>query len=171
MPNNWDDHKWALRYARRFAERNMTAWVRIVRMKQPAFDDANGVVTPVVSDSINGLGEVYYGPARVYTVSGPVTYSLGDEQQYYSSSYISIPVAIEDAVPAPQVDDVIEVVQHDDPLMAGRMFRVMDVEAGGQWIAARRMQVTGIQRARNWSVPDKAAAVEDGSATPDEWRI
>lgn len=149
----------AERYARRFAESNMIATVRVTRMGEPVLDPATGALdaSPQVL--------VYEGKARVYAVSGPMTYSLGEEPQYFSGSYVSIPLFRAVGESDPQVDDVVEVLADPDPLVVGRMFRVVDVESGGQFPSARRMQVTGVQRSRNWK---PGVAPRD---IPEEWRV
>jgi hypothetical protein len=144
------------RYARRFAESNMTASVRVTRMDSPNFDDIDGLLTAITGDL------VYEGPGRVYGVAGPVQMALGEEPQYFSSTYVSIPLASDQ----PRVDDVVEVLEHSDASMVGRKFRVQDVEAGGQFPATRRMQVMGVQRSKQWT--DHPSVPRD---IPDEWRV
>ena len=68
----------------------------------------------------------------------------------FSSSYVSLPLTVDDEATDVQVDDIVLVLEHPDPAVVGRAFRVMDVDAGGQFPAARRLQVTGVQRSRNW---------------------
>lgn len=133
--------------ARRFAERNMVARVRITRLGAPVLDPVTGVLDAAAPEL------VYEGIGRVSLVSGPVTMSLGDEPQYFSGSSVSIPVEVDGVHAVPRVDDVVEVLEHPDSLVVGLSFRVMDVETGGHMIAARRMQVTGAQRAKTWRVP------------------
>lgn len=147
------------RYARRYAEANMTATVKITRMDEPSFD-MQGELSAVE------LFVLYEGKARVYGVSGPMTMNLGEEPQYFSSTYISIPLSAN----TPRVDDVIEVLAHRDWTMVGRKFRVMDVEAGGQYPAVRRMQVTGIQRSKQWGTPGEPKHPAEFDI-PEEWRV
>jgi len=147
------------RYARRYAEANMTAAVTITRMAEPSLDDLTGGLTATEQFVL------YSGKARVYGVSGPMTMSLGEEPQYFSSTYVSIPLA----APMPHVDDMIEVTAHHDWTLVGRTFRVMDVESGGQYPAVRRMQVTGVQNSKQWV---QASTARHPAATiPKEWRI
>ena len=150
-----------IRYARRYVEANMTAKVTITRMAEPYFD-ADGKL------QATEMYVIYEGKARVYGVSGPVTMNLGEEPQYFSSTYVSIPI---DST-QPRVDDVIEVTSHHDWTMVGRTFRVMDVEAGGQYPSVRRMQVTGIQRSKQWGSP---ASPKHPTSTdfdiPEEWKV
>lgn len=131
----------AVQRARAFAEANMQATVRIERPTEPVFNRDTGDLG-MAPDAI-----VYIGKARVYSVTGPATYALGDEPQYYSSSFVSIPQGMAE----PRIDDVVEVLAHPDPSLVGRFFRVQDVEAGGQMPAVKRMQVVGIQPSRGWT--------------------
>lgn len=150
------------RYARRYAEANMTAKVRVTRMTDASLSDDTGDLTAQEQYI------VYEGKARVYAVSGPMTMNLGEEPQYFSSTYVSIP--LEAALP--HVDDVVEVLNHGDWTMRGRRFRVMDVEGGGQYPAVRRMQCTGIQNSKQWYVgePSQHPSAEE-LTIPKEWRI
>lgn len=145
--------------ARVYAERNMTATVVITRPAAPGFRFDTGLL------DAESMGDVYDGKARVYTVSGPVTMGIGDEPTYYSSTFVSVPleelIPGADIPPSPRVDDIVRVTAHLDPLMLGRFFRVVDVEAGSQFPACRRMQCVGIQDSKQWG---------DGSI-PAEWII
>lgn len=153
------DDNAVIRYARRYAEANMTATVEIVRMSEPYLDINTGNLTAMEQFTI------YRGKARVYGVSGPVTMNMGEEPQYFSSTYVSIPL---DAT-MPRVDDVIEVLTHHDWTVVGRTFRVMDVESGGQYPAVRRMQVTGVQNSKQWyGGPPNEHPVTN---IPKEWQI
>lgn len=149
-------------YARRFAESNMTAQVEITRPGPAAFEPSSGELEAQPGPVI------YEGKARVYAVSGPVTMDLGDDPQYFSSSMVSVPLVDDFGVNVlPEVNDLVRVLEHPDPLMLGRLFRVMDVEAGGQFAVLRRMQVMGIQRGRTW-VPDTQA---EDAVIPAEWMV
>lgn len=127
--------------AQAYAEANMTARVRVTRPAAPVFDQATGELG-MAADVV-----LWDGPARIAAVQGPATYALGDEPQYFSSTFISIPLAADD----PRVDDTVEVLEHLDPTLVGRFFRVQDVESGGQMPVSHRMQVTGIQPSKQWS--------------------
>jgi hypothetical protein len=149
--------------ARVYAERNMNASVRIWRPDSPDFMPSDG---KLYADE---MFQVYEGKARVYTVSGPLTMGVGDEPTYYSSTMVSIPLALTDPYSSPEleipqsprVDDVVQVTSHPDPLMMDRYFRVVDVEAGSQFPVTRRMQCVGIQASKQWGKPD----------IPTEWII
>ena len=158
------------RYARGYAERNMLSLVRITRPTQvPTLDPATGLATAGAD-----LASVYEGKARVYGVSGPQTMNLGEEVQYFQSTYVSIPVYVDGEATAPRVDDLVEVLEHSDPLMVGKRFRVMDVEIGGAVPSVRRMQVSGVQRFRSWTadaVPGESAETPASGVIPPEWLV
>jgi len=149
--------------ARVYAERNMDSMVRIWRPDTPDFRAFDGKLRA------DEMFQVYEGKARVYNVQGPLTMGIGDEPTYYSSTFVSIPLAIIDpysspvheVAESPRVDDIVQIEKHRDPLMVDRYFRVMDVEAGSQFPAVRRMQCTGIQASKQWGTPD----------IPTEWII
>jgi Family of unknown function (DUF6093) len=123
-----------------YCEGNMIGSIKIFRKQAPVFDPVTGKLT-AQTDTL-----IYQGKARIATVSGPLTYQLGDEPQYFSAATVSIP---EDFTPIPQVDDVIEVVAHPAPGLVGRSYRVTDVQGGGQIHSARVMSVTGVQPGKN----------------------
>lgn len=143
------NHALVERFVRSYAESNMRATVRVLRPQPAVFDPVTGALVAV------SAGEVYSGPARIYTVAGPMTYAVGDEPQHYSSTYVSIPVRAADGTmfaEIPQVEDIVEVLASPgDPEMVGRFFQVQDVESAGQWTVVRRMQVVGIQSSPQWS--------------------
>ena len=132
----------ALDAAQRYAESNMTATVRVSRLADPTLDTNTGIL------SADPAGDtVYEGAGRVWTVAGPLTMGIGDELSTFSSTFVSIPMSAD----LPHVDDLVEITAHSDPTMVGRAYRVMDVEAGSQIPAARKMQVQGIQSSPEWS--------------------
>ncbi len=128
--------------AQAYAEGNMIATVRLTRPAKPVFDRRTGGLAAMGAE-----GVIYSGPGRVYGVQGPVQYAVGDEPTYFSSTFVSIPIT----AGKPRVDDVVEVLDHPDPNIVGRSFRVQDVEAGGQIPVVHRMQVVGIQASRQWT--------------------
>lgn len=144
------DHTLVEQYVRTYARGNMRNTVRIDRSADPVFDQATGTLQ--APDPVS----IYDGPARIYSVTGPVQYSVGDEPQFYSSTNVSIPM-LDDAgvaVTAPHVNDTVTVLAAPgNPGMIGRTFQVQDVESGGQWSAVHRMSVVGIQNSPNWSAP------------------
>jgi len=133
-------------YAQRYSEMNMTAMVRIDRPDVASLNATTGDVTAQV------LKTIYEGKARVSAVTGPVQYSLGEEPQYFSSGTVFVPLTNEDGTPTtPQVNDIVVVTAHLDVLMVNRAFRVMNVQASGQFVAARELSVTGVQRWEAWT--------------------
>lgn len=147
IPVNSDFIMWT---ARTYAEGNMLSKVRIARMDDPQQDPGNiSVIHPVVARLL------YEGKARVYTVSGPSGDMSMDEPQAFSSSNISVPLKdVDGNTVITQVDDLIEVVEHFDDLVVGRVFRVVDVDAGGQWPVVRRHMVSGAARFAGWTWVD-----------------
>lgn len=137
--------------------------VLVWRPKEPILRDFDGKLDSQVDFT------VYEGKARVWSVQGPLTMGIGDEPTYYSQTFCSIPLTTESGgdfpvMPQPQsprVDDIVQVERHRDPLMVGRYFRVVDVEAGGSLPVARKMQLVGIQASKQWGTPD----------IPTEWII
>lgn len=129
-------------YAQAYAEGNMIATVKVTRPSTPVFDRTTGGLASMGAETV-----VHEGEARIYSVSGPQQYAMGDEPQYFSNTFVSIPIT----ATKPRIDDVVEVLTHPDPNLVGRSFRVQDVEAGGQLPVVHRMQVTGIQSSRVWN--------------------
>jgi len=139
-----------LAIARRYANSNMTASITLSRPQGLEVDD-EGHVVRVVPASL-----VYRGAARVYTASGPQASESAEESESFSTSYISTPLVDDYGKDVlSQVNDLIEVNEHYDPLMRGRVFRVMDVDAGGQWPVVRRHMVVGAQRFAGWTWLDE----------------
>jgi hypothetical protein len=117
---------------------------------------------------------VYTGPARLGNAQGPVTYSLGEEVQFFSSGSCTIPIGDPGtAEDVPQVNDLVHIDAGDDPGLVGRNFRVVDVEAVGMLPGGRRLQIVGVQRAPNWV--DSAVRHPGVGLVPDEvppqWQI
>lgn len=157
-------------YARGYAERNMSSVVSITRPAASTFNSTTGNQTAVTQ------ALVYRGKARVYSSSGPSTYNLGEENQYYQSLNVSVPLYVDGFPVNPQVDDIVEIVSHTDPLAVGKLYRVMDVELAGPIAASRRMQVTGIQKYRGWvasTPPSESENAPDSPVgeIPPEWRV
>lgn len=133
------------RLARKYTEANMTATVRIARMDEPTEGtDADW------SNTATQLRITYQGRARLWSVSGGSEQDYGDESTAFSSTFISVPLTVDDEPVDVMVDDLVIMVSHLDPAVVARTFRVMDVDAGGQFPAARRLQVTSVQRSREW---------------------
>lgn len=145
--------------ARRYAEAFMTAQVKIWTPVDPV------LATDASASSVDAIGVARYeGKARVASASGPVTYNVGDEPVYYSTAMGFIPIAGSDGVVyVVRVNDMLKVVTHHDPLMVGMVFRVTDVETGGEFIASRRLSLLGVQRQKTFTSPD-------APVVPPEWR-
>lgn len=146
-------NKYARMLAQVHAKGNMIAKIELKRG-----GDAAPVWNPVTNQVESPEGEVIWGPdpadptkgiARIYAVTGPVTMGLGDEPQYFQSTYISIPLE----APLPEIDDVVEVIEHPDIKLVGRFYRVVDVERGGQIPVVHKMQVVGVEPSRSWRPP------------------
>jgi hypothetical protein len=113
-------------YTKRYAEMVQEAQVEITR----------GVV--------GGTTQVYAGQGRVHVMSGAMQMGFGDEPQYMTTGTISIPVHSTDGGDVdPQVNDMVLVVWHRESGMIGRSYRVMHVDAGGQFNDVVSMRVVG----------------------------
>jgi len=135
--------KLAMKLAQSHLEGAMTYKVRIARggAGTPGWDPVANRVTNPDDD------EVYVGPARIRSVTGPVTMALGDEPQYFQSTFASIPLSAR----VPQTDDLLTVLDGPDPKLVGRSYRVVDVERGGMLPVAHVMQLVGIEPGHTWS--------------------
>lgn len=144
----------AIQLATPVIEGNMTSTIRLTRTdaEDLAWDPvANQVIAPAGDviwepDPDPGPDDLPTGIATIKTVSGPVTMALGDESQYFSSTFISIPMRAR----TPEVNDIAEVLTCPDAKLVGRFYRVVDVELGGQLPVVHRMQVVGIQPGPTW---------------------
>lgn len=138
----------AVQVARRYAEANMTARVRVTR-KDALLQTSSGDV------EATDLGIVYEGPGRVYDVSGPLTMSYGEAPSYHSTTYCSIPMEAEgDEIT--RINDMVEILDHIDQAVRGRIFRVTHVDSGGQLPVVRRLTLSGVDihiRAADPSIP------------------
>lgn len=125
--------------AQAYAEGNMDVGVKITRVTARVFNRDTGQMSDGAPIT------VYEGLGRMYTDSGGQTYNLGEEQQFYSSSYVSIPVS----APRPQINDDVQITSHRDPELVGRHYRITGVDAGGLMPAAHRCAITGAEPAPN----------------------
>lgn len=124
----------------------MTARVRVTRkdaLVQASSGDAESV------DS----GTVYTGAARVYEVSGPLTMAYGEAPSYHSTTYCSIPMEAEGDEIA-RINDMVEILDHIDQAVRGRVFRITHVDSGGQLPVVRRLTLSGVDRHVRPSDPD-----------------
>lgn len=135
--------------ARRYAVKNMIDRVKVVRQTEPMLN-TDGTI-----DVEQGT-LVYEGPGRVYSVAGPMAMGIGDEPTVFSTTYVSVPLEWADAAVDVHIDDIVEVLEHSDPMTSGRFFAVMDVQQGGTLPIVRRLQVQGIQPSHQWDhIPDE----------------
>lgn len=129
-------------YVRRAAEAQFQCSVRIFETTVPTLDTVTGLYS-----SVEGT-DVYDGPARIWSVEGAGTVTVGEGDIALQSTYCSIPW---DATPVPEVDNQVLVTDcADDPELVGRSFRIMSVDGGGQTRATRRMQITALTENRSW---------------------
>jgi hypothetical protein len=128
-------------YAERYTRSNQTVTVRIDR----------GIVPDLTT--------IYTGRGRVHRMVGSVQMGFGDEPQYMVSGIISVPILDADDEPVkPHVNDHVTVLTHHDPAMVGRTFRVMHVDAGGQFNGVVAMSVLG-------SEPSPTTVADDSEVT------
>ncbi len=117
---------------------------------------------------------VYEGKARLANAQGPVTYTLGEEVQFFSSGMCTIPIEDPVGTPTtPQINDLVQILGGDDPLLVGRFFRIVDVEVVGILAGARRLQIVGVQRYPGWvdSAVRHPAAGDVPDQIPPDWVI
>ena len=130
-------------HVRAYTESNMDGQVVIRRGGRGALDPATGVVSGMV-----GATDVYAGKARLHLVSGQGSISVGPGEFDQRAVTVSIPWA----AALPQQDDVIEVVDGGaDQTMNGVALRVIEVEGGGLFGDARRMQCVAWGKSEYWT--------------------
>ena len=150
-------------------EANMTSLVLITRsagVAGVALDGTGQIETPVADT-------VYEGVARLANAAGSVTYTVGEEVQFYSSGSATIPIDVHGEPVLVQVNDILHVQGCDDPGMVGRRFRVVDVEAVGLLPGGRRLQLVGIQFYGGW-LDDTVRVPSSGQVpneVPTEWSV
>jgi hypothetical protein len=158
---------------KRRVEAEMVSLVQITRgMAASLGPDGELVPDPAVA-------LVYSGICHLGTAAGPVTYTIGDEVQFFSSGTATIPLEWDPlgdgtlVTTLPQVDDLLQVTAHDDYGYVGREFRVVDVENLGTLAAYRRLQIVGIARSPGWI--DAAVRHPSAGPVPDqippEWKL
>jgi hypothetical protein len=121
-----------------FSEATMRSTVRITR------SNLSGTLnydTGLVDDP---SVVIYEGKARISQVRGGSPMLLGDEQEFFSTVSVAIPLS------APQViiDDTVEILSGPDPHVVNRMFRVTDTEGGGDLPADQVFNALGVARSR-----------------------
>lgn len=192
--------RWSLEQARRtaraYAEGNMASIVQIWRFPDIASAPINsdGSIDAAIvfaAGTDTGLGDGVFddlafgdpgleppvlvyaeGPARLSNGTGPVTYTIGEQVDFFTSAGASIPIEVNGVPTDPQVNDLMKVVASNDPRMAGRWFRIVDVEVTGTLAAVRRMQLVGIQRSPTWDdITTPSRSTSTGTDIPPEWRV
>lgn len=93
------------------------------------------------------LRQLYEGKARIASVPGGGQGESGEELVFTSTGRVSVPVCVTDV----QVDDLVEVVSHRDPMVVGRTWRVVGVGVGGSLQAVRSLTVSVVKRHSNWT--------------------
>ena len=131
-------YRTALRISKRYATRNLKHDILVVRPKGLVVDLEGRV-------SADEETEIYGGAGRLWSVASGGTVDDG-QLVYLSSSYISLPWG----VVVTQVDDLMQVRDHEDPSLIGRWFRVLNVEAGGILPVTRRHTVLSVQHSRSF---------------------
>lgn len=141
----------AKQMVRNYAENNMDALVVILRGGRGQLNPKTGVVSGMAgarsiydSDAGNGSG----GKARIHTVSGQGSISLGPGQVDTRSATISVPWS----ATIPQRDDVVLVISGgSDTTLNGNAFRVVEVSGGGAFGDARRMSCVAWGKSEYWT--------------------
>ena len=159
---------------RQSVEGNMTSRVRVTRGDAAVLSGTGELIYDAAAPTL------YEGIAHLSTAAGPVTYTIGDEVQFFSSGNATIPLdwcpdpATQEVVPVlVQVNDLLEVTAHDDYVYVGRLFRVVDVEAPGTLVASRRLQIVGAQRNPTWidSAVRHPSVGQIPDEIPPEWNV
>lgn len=96
------------------------------------YDKATGKVTA-------GVGTFKYeGPCRLWEVPGGQNVVIGDQEINVTQTYFSLPYWV---TPLPEKDDVIQILESDDPDLVGRSIIVKSTVRGGGLRASRRFLV------------------------------
>lgn len=132
-------------FARSYLKKNMIAGVEAVRVVRTDPGSNIGATVKVI----------YRGVGRLHMVGGPSNQYLGDELTVHASSNISTPISVDGRLVDIRVDDQMKILRHEDELMVGRVFRVIDVDYGGQFSVHRTHQVTTIQPSAEWKYVDE----------------
>lgn len=138
----------AIRFAKKYALRNMQSTVIISRMEMHPERVVESF--PYPKELTETLRVLYTGPARIYAAADSQMDYAGEEQ-VFSTVYISTPIEVDGEPLITQANDMIEVTDHPDPMMNNRWFRVVTVETGGQFPTVRRHTVTGAARFAEWT--------------------
>lgn len=87
---------------------------------------------------------IYSGKAAIGEVTGGNPMLLGDEDQFFSSVQVSIPITAALVI----IDDIVEILSGPDPHVIGRTFRVTDVGGGGDIPVEQVINASGVARSR-----------------------
>jgi hypothetical protein len=137
-------------HVRAYAESNMGGHVTISRGGRGTLDKTTGLVS-----GMSGATTVYDGIARLHPVSGQGSISVGQGEIDTRSVTVSIPWS----AGLPQRDDLILFVDGGaDQTMNGRAGRVVEVDGGGYFGDARRMQCVVWGTSEYWSSQGLGAA-------------
>lgn len=130
---------------RRRVEQAMTYRIAILRGALGELDVETGLV-----GGITDVNLVYRGPARIRTVRGGGTISVGGGEVAQRDTIISIPI---DSPNVPVRDDLVQVVTDGgaDAYLDTRIFRILSVDGGSLYGDARRMECSGWYQSRQWS--------------------
>jgi hypothetical protein len=140
----------ARRHVRAYAESNMDGHVTIRRGGRGQLDKQTGLVSGMVGATV-----VWDGIARLHLVSGQGSISVGASGGFDQRA---VTVSIPWAAALPQQDDVIEVIDGGaDQTMNGVALRVVEVEGGGLFGDARRMQCVAWGRSQYWTAQGTGA--------------
>lgn len=133
----------------------MNAVVRVSRMAAPT-------PQPDGSSEATSSGVVYQGRGHLAVLTGPLTMGLGDVPQFFASTVLSIPVVTELGHVDPMINDMVEILRQDDPMIPERVLRVMHVETAGLLPVVHRLQLTG------W---EQVNIQQDAASIPPEWLV
>jgi hypothetical protein len=135
----------AQRLARLHAEGAMNSRVMITR--KGIWDTAGYEYDPDTPTTIYddpdspGAGAI----AGITEAQGPMEMQVGDEPSYYSSVTVYIP---QTAPVNPIINDLVYVIDCPDTELEHRVFRVMDVPAGGRLSASIALSCQGVAPSR-----------------------
>lgn len=149
---------------RNYAESNMDGLVMILRGGRGQLNPQTGVVSGMVGATLV-YGDENGAKARIHTVSGQGSISLGPGQIDTRSATISIPWG---APTIPQRDDVIVVIDGgSDTTLDGNAFRVVEVSGGGAFGDARRMSCVAWGKSGYWTGTGLGDVVKNTYVTGD----
>lgn len=122
-------------------EMAMTSTVQILRGDLGGLDETTLLVT-----GLTNATTIYQGKAHIHSVNGAGIIPIGETNVDTRTVQISIPLT----APVPHRDDLVKVVNDGDPDLPNRIFRVMDLQAGGLLNAFHQMTCQGWFESRYW---------------------